>query len=208
MPGAPDDPSSSGEIRASDADRDRVVSDLGAHAAAGRLTLAELEHRAGLALVARSRGELERIVRDLPSAPAPDAERRATRWLVSLMGGSDRRGRWRVGRRLTTIAVMGGNDLDLREAEIAGPTTTIVAVAVMGGIDVYVPDTVEVDLGGLALMGGNDQRGSVRPPREGAPLVRVRAYSLLGGVDVWRLPAEARGRRLRDARRAAKALEP
>jgi hypothetical protein len=55
------------EIRASDDERERTVEALRRHAAAGRIDAAELEERLGLALAATTRGELERIVEDLPA---------------------------------------------------------------------------------------------------------------------------------------------
>ena len=55
------------EVRASDADRDAVLSDLSEHFQAGRLTAEEFEDRAGRALSARTWGELENLLRDLPS---------------------------------------------------------------------------------------------------------------------------------------------
>src|SRR5450432_3116707 len=59
-------------MRASDADRDSVVSDLGEHFQAGRLTAAELDERTGQALTARTYGELTELLADLPAArPAP-----------------------------------------------------------------------------------------------------------------------------------------
>jgi hypothetical protein len=196
------------ELRASDQDRDEVIDALAEHAAAGRLTLAEHEERVERALAARTRAELEPLTRDLPAiAPPPQPRRKATRWLVAFLGGSDRKGRWRVGEQVTAVAVMGGSTLDLRAAEIDAGEVTINAFAVLGGHDIYVPDSVEVEMGGLAIMGGNDQRGSNRPARPGAPIIRVRAYSLMGGTDVWRLPAQTRHLPLREARRQAKALE-
>jgi hypothetical protein len=66
----------------------------------------------------------------------------------------------------------------------------------MGGSDIVVPEGVAVDLGGFAVMGGNDLRVSGPRPRPGAPVVRVRAYSVMGGTDVKTKPAEraSRGR--------------
>jgi hypothetical protein len=62
------------EIRASDADRDAVLSDLSEHFQAGRLTSEEFEDRAGRALAARTWGELRDLLRDLPSTrPGPRA---------------------------------------------------------------------------------------------------------------------------------------
>jgi hypothetical protein len=120
------------------------------------------------------------------------------------MGGAEKRGRWRVGERLTSLAIMGGNDIDLRHAEIDADEVTIIAVAVMGGMDIYLPDTVDVHVGGFAFMGGNGERGSSRAPRLGAPRIKVYAHSLMGGIDVWRLPEEARGVSLKQAKKMAK----
>ena len=53
-------------MRASDADRDAVVSNLSEHFQAGRLTAAELDERTGRALTARTYGELTELRADLP----------------------------------------------------------------------------------------------------------------------------------------------
>ena len=64
-------------MRASDVDRDAVVSDLSEHFQAGRLTAGEFDERTGRALTARTWGELGELVADLPAArpaaPAPAA---------------------------------------------------------------------------------------------------------------------------------------
>ncbi len=195
-------------LRVGDVERDRVLEQLADAAAGGQLTLGELEVRSEQALRSTTRGDLAAVTHDLVTTPAPAAtRRRATRWHLSLMGGSDKRGRWRLGRRLTSVAIMGGGDLDLRGAELDDDEVTITAIALMGGIDIYVPDSIDVDVSGFAVMGGNDERGSTRPPRPGAPLLHIRAFAIMGGVDVWRLPAESAGLRRKDARKAAKALE-
>jgi hypothetical protein len=56
------------EVRASDADRDAVLSELSEHFQAGRLTAAEFDERAGQALAARTWGELSDLLRDLPTS--------------------------------------------------------------------------------------------------------------------------------------------
>lgn len=201
-------------IRASDDEREQVVQALSDHAGVGRLTLAELEERIGAAYAATTRGELAKLTEDLPAATASPAarpasadkaRRKATRWIVAFMGGTEKRGRWRVAERVNAIAVMGGHDIDLRNAELDSDETTIIAISVMGGIDIYVPDTIDVEIGGFSIMGGTGEPGSRRPPRPGAPRVRILAYNLMGGADVWRLPEEARDLPLKQARRVAKA---
>ncbi len=202
-------PTSPPPVRASDDERDRVVETLSEHATTGRLTLAELEERMSLALSSTTRDELDRLVADLPapnadSATAPVSNRKPTKWIVAVMGGSDKKGRWRVGERVHAVAVMGGHTIDLRNAELESDDITIVTVAWMGGTDIYVPDTVDLQVGGFSLMGATEEKGSDRPPRPGAPRVRVLAYNVMGGTDVWRLPDEAKDLPLKEARRVAK----
>ena len=70
-------------LRASDADRDAVIDRLRKAAGEGRLEPEELEQRVGYALRARTYGELERLLADLPGSPgAPGRPARATKPLV------------------------------------------------------------------------------------------------------------------------------
>lgn len=107
------------------------------------------------------------------------------------MGGSGRKGRWRPPEEINVVTVMGGSEIDLRGAEVAGPEITITAVAIMGGIDVVVPDGVEVELDGFDLMGAHEEKLADVPTRPGTPLVRVRAFSLMGAVAVKSKPPRA-----------------
>lgn len=58
------------QMKASDADRDAVLSDLSEHFQAGRLTADEFEDRTGRALAARTWGELRDLMQDLPASAA------------------------------------------------------------------------------------------------------------------------------------------
>ena len=128
------------------------------------------------------------------------------RWMVAIMGGSHRRGRYRAVGSINAVAIMGGDEIDLREAEIEGGELTLNLFAIMGGANIYVPDTVEVDVGGFSLMGGHSEVGRERT-RPGAPLVQVRAFNTMGGVIIFRVPPQARGLGLEEAGRLAKAAE-
>jgi Domain of unknown function (DUF1707) len=173
------------ELRASDAERDAVAERLRAAAGEGRLALDELADRLDAALGATTRAELEPLTADLPAAPPPESSGRGRRWIVGIMGGDRLRGRWRIASRCTVVNIMGGSDLDLRDAVVEGPVIEIRVYSLMGGSTIKVPDGVNIELGGFALMGGNDlktRRGA--RPQPGAPSVRVRAYSVWGGTDV------------------------
>lgn len=65
------------DLRASDAERERVATLLRDHAAQGRLDADELEERLGRVYAARTRGELTELTRDLPRARAGRGARRA-----------------------------------------------------------------------------------------------------------------------------------
>ena len=180
-------------VRVSDAEREAAVVRLREAAGEGRLTFEELAERTELAYSARTDAELARLSDDLPAtAPAvarsevadPRADR--TDLMLAVMGSDERRGRWRVRNRTQAVALMGSVDLDLREAELPPGDVEITAWAIMGGIDIRVPEGVRVELGGFALMGGNGLKGPADPPPPGAPVVRVRAYSVMGAVTVRR----------------------
>lgn len=64
------------ELRASDSERERVVEFLREHALVGRLNHDELEERIGLAYAAVYRGDLERLISDLPRRDQAVAKRR------------------------------------------------------------------------------------------------------------------------------------
>ena len=194
-------------LRVSDAERDATLRTLGEHAAVGRLTLAELEDRAGQALEARTRGELATLTSDLPAEQAPARVRQPVRWMVAIMGGSHRRGQFRAVGSINAVAIMGGDEIDLRDAEIEGGELTLNLFAMMGGANIYLPDSVEIEVGGFSVMGGHEEIGSQRSPRPGAPMVRIRIYNLMGGASVYRLPPQARGVSLKEARRLAKLAE-
>jgi hypothetical protein len=57
-------------LRAADSDREHVADRLRHAAAEGRILTEELEERLGLALTARTYGELDAVVADLPATPA------------------------------------------------------------------------------------------------------------------------------------------
>lgn len=176
-------------LRASDQEREQTVETLRRHSVDGRLTLEEFATRMEGAYEAKTREELAELTRDLPevgAAPLPDKRRpkKASRWIVSIMSGTDKRGRWRLGRDTRVVCFMGGADLDLRSVELEELDSTLTVVCVMGGAQIIVPEGVDVDVGGFAFMGGKDFRPGKTVPPPGAPSVRIRAYALMGGIEV------------------------
>ncbi|MFE9025856.1 DUF1707 domain-containing protein [Streptomyces iakyrus] len=212
------------DLRASDADRERVAEILRDALAEGRLDMAEFEERLDATYRARTYGELAPITRDLPAAgvtvpavsltkdPAagPDWSGRITggegssTWAVAVMSGFQRKGRWTMPRRFTCFAFWGGGEIDLREANFADREVEVNAIAIMGGVDVIVPPGVEVVVRGIGVMGGFDHREEGVPGEPGAPRVVVTGFAFWGGVGVQRKLTRAEKLRIREERRQEK----
>ncbi len=179
------------EQRVADADRDRTVTLLREHVVDGRITLDEFSERVGLALEARTQGDLASCMTNLPdlAVPIEDTNRRkARRWFVGIMSGAGVKGRWRISGKTTAVAVMGGCDLDLRHAEIDGPEVEITVFALMGGIQITVPEGFDVELNVIPFMGGHNLKLRDVPRVPGSPRIRIRGFVMMGGVDVRSKP--------------------
>jgi hypothetical protein len=134
------------DLRASDSDRERTVEVLRHAESDGPLTVEEFEKRVKAAYDARTRRKLEQLTADVSTAPAP-AEHQTSltvkegpggaHWVVAIMGGHDKRGRWRVAPTCTVLNIMGGNELDLNAAELSDRVTQLNVYSIMGGTSVY-----------------------------------------------------------------------
>lgn len=200
---------SSGGLRAA---RERTIDALCQRFADESLSMSELERRLTQAREARSRRELDALLSDLPpGVPAPGparqpatrsghtpAERTAPAELrkegerrpsshaaIAILGGSRRAGRWTPPDTLLAIAMMGGVDLDFRDAVLGPDGVEVTCFAFWGGIEITVPPDVHVDTHGFALLGGFEQ-GAERETTAGpeAPTIRITGFALMGGVDV------------------------
>jgi class 3 adenylate cyclase len=190
-------------VRIDDAERDRAVAFLRHHCAAGLITLDEFSDRVGHVYGAMTAGEIDTVTKDLPAiqtssmttaAPSASRTRQAVSFTLSIFSSSQRKGRWRVEGETTAVSFMGHSVIDLRQAEVVGPEVTITAVAFMGGVDIIVPEGIEVVLSGVPIMGANQLSVADAPVLPGSPIVRVRAFSFMGGVTVRsrRPPGEAK----------------
>ncbi|MQY13951.1 hypothetical protein SRB5_41110 [Streptomyces sp. RB5] len=192
------------ELRASDADRDRVANVLREALAEGRLSMDEFEERLESAYQAKTYGELEPLTADLPGpesgalslrkrqTPAGSAwpgrigGRPTSTAGIGVLGGFQRRGRWTVPRLFTAVTVCGGGEIDLRDADFESADTEIRVVAVMGGVNIVVPPEIEVEVRGLGIMGGFDQSHTGTRGAPGAPRVVVTGFAFWGGVGISR----------------------
>lgn len=192
--------------------REEVLDALGVAFAQGDLTMEELEGRLALAFRTSDPAALRELLSDLPSAsawrdanvarPAQDAPVTPERGvLAAFMGGNVRKGSWAVPRYLKVVAVMGGVQLDLRQAVLAPGLTEIEVFAVMGGVEIVVPPGVRVETMGMAVMGGFDtSAGDAHATSPDRPFIRISGLAVMGGVEAkMRLPSARAMKKFRRA---------
>ncbi len=203
-------------LRASDADRERVANVLREAAGDGRLTMDELDERLDAVYAAKTYAELEPITHDLPdSAAAPYVPATApatagdparygaeatSHGAVAIMGGFTRKGDWVVPKEFTAFMFMGGGEIDMRDARFAEREVSIHIVAIMGGCEIIVPEDANIHVTGIGIMGAFDHSGTGGGTPDG-PVITVNGVAFMGGVDVKRKPTteairEARQRRI------------
>ncbi|WP_329220652.1 DUF1707 domain-containing protein [Streptomyces sp. NBC_01485] len=193
-------PTPTAELRASDADRDRVADMLREALAEGRLTADEHAERVEGVLAAKTVGELEVFVRDLPAAherraaPASafaSAPSRPTAGaipadpddnVVAVFSSAVRRGRWRAGRRIHAYAIFGTVEIDLTEALFEYQQVVIKAISVFGNVEVRVPENVSLRGTGGAVL-GNFEVDALDSPQSDAPVVYVDGWAVLGNIE-------------------------
>ncbi|MFF7791840.1 DUF1707 domain-containing protein [Streptomyces sp. NPDC007991] len=183
------------EVRASHADRDRVVDMLRVAAGDGRLTWEELDERLEIALSARTVGELAVLTADLPEAVGESGVEAQEVVRIAQEGSSTRRGDgWVVPRRLEIRSAWGEVTLDFTDAVIIRDTLDIDLDLLAGSLKLLTRPGVVVDTGGLVT---NYSRIKARGAAADAPVVlRVR---ITGEIDygqiVVRPPRRGFGRR-------------
>ena len=181
--------SGNGSTLAADTDRIQVAQLLTDAAAQGFLQMSEYEDRLTKVYAAKTYADLERISSDLPglgnslgstgpSRPAPST------MLLAIMSGFERRGRWNVPKRLTTLALFGGGVVDLRYADFTATDVEIRSYSIFGGQTILVPPEINVDVRGVGVMGSFEHIDEAGSP--GAPHVTVKGFSLWGAVGIKR----------------------
>jgi len=98
---------------------------------------------------------------------------------VAIFGGFGKRplaGGW---TKETAVAALGGGEFDLTGIE-PGDGARLTAVAILGGIDIFVDEGTQVTMSGFSLFGSRD----IDVKAGDGSAIAVRAYAILGGVDI------------------------
>lgn len=229
------DPESEGARRPLTHTRQVTIDALCDHFANDAMEVEEFERRVEAAHRAATVDDLTALLRDLPGGnlPAPSqgtessdiakhkfrvtsaAHVREREIIVAILGGASRRGRWSAARHNFGLAIMGGAELDFREAELGPGVTEVRVLAVWGGVEIIVPPGMNVECRGIGIMGGfdnySDQDSDQASLDPDAPTLRITGLACMGGVEVTqRYPGESSRearRRRRSARKESRRLK-
>lgn len=204
-------------------ERELVIELLAGHYAEDRLELEEYEERVEQAEAAVSEQELRALVVDLEPQeeaaggdlmPAPAEERALARRgdvptstalvpasqvperksMVAIFSGPSRKGAWTAPRRLNVVALLGGADIDFREARLCHGVTEVNCKALLGGVHIIVPPELRVEVEGTGVLGAFEDRTHPGLYDElDTCSLRITGLALLGGVEIeQRLPGESK----------------
>jgi hypothetical protein len=206
--------------------REQVIAILTEQFSRDTLDLEELEKRLDLAHRADSVVALDNLVKDLTAAEgtgetalAPRTETAVdeatlARWparkrMTAIFGGLEKKGAWVCPREVAVVAIFGGADIDLREAELAPGVTELSVTTIFGGVEVIVPPWLSVEVDATAILGGFEEiHRAPTTPDPDRRILRITGTAVLGGVEIHtRLPGESARDAKRRRRREAKALK-
>ena len=182
------------DLRASDADRDRVLALLAEAVSDGRLTPDEHAERVQRACAARTLGELADLTADLVAASAQPVRLDDVRMITGVFGPARRDGRWVVPENLTVTAMFGEVEVDVTEAILQARHVRLHANVIGGRLRLVVPDGVSVVVTAPMVLGR--RRGATPlPAGSDTPVIEVKGL-VLGGEIIVRTPPRPRRFRL------------
>jgi hypothetical protein len=187
------------DLRASDADRDRVLALLAEAMSDGRLTLDEHAERVQRACTARTLGELADLTTDLVVASAQPVRLDGGRVISGIFGPAKRDGRWVVPEVLTVTAMFGEVEVDVTQAILQAKHVQIHATVIGGRLRLIVPDGVSVVVTAPLVL-GRRRGGTPLPAGADTPVIEVKGL-VLGGEIIVRRPPKPRRFRLFSGRR-------
>jgi len=92
---------------------------------------------------------------------------------------------WRPGKKVWSIAIFGGSEIDFRQAELEEEITQVVAFSMFGANKIIVPQGMPVTLSGFSMFGARgDERSQTKEPPASAKALQVNAISIFGACSV------------------------
>jgi predicted membrane protein len=134
----------------------------------------------GVSLIwGRSRGHARVIM----GASSATGDSNSTINALALLGGFKRSNDSQDFRGGEATAIMGGCEIDLRKASIKEGEAVLDLTAIMGGIEIWVPEDWKVTLKGIPLLGGFEDKTHPTGLQSNKVLI-VKGTAIMGGVEI------------------------
>ncbi len=165
--------------RAGDADRDAVAEILRVAATEGRIDTSELAERLGQLNQAKTYGELDALMADLPADHGRD-----TLVLRTTTADIRQAGRWVVPRLITAESTTGWITIDFTQAACAHREVTVEVVTKTAWIELILPGEWAARVAPLGTYTGHISNKAAGTPDPGAPLVTVTGDPAFGYIKI------------------------
>jgi uncharacterized protein DUF1707 len=170
-------------LRVGDVERGQAITQVQQAGLEGRLTAEEVDERIALAQQAKTQGDLERLIVDLP-VPRAVARPETEVELRSSVGSIKRRGVWTVPRRLKVTSGTGSVSLDFSAARIDFPEIDIEISVGTGSTTIVLPPGTSADINRLSTGTGGIRSRVPDAPTGAAPHFRITGHTATGSIKV------------------------
>ncbi len=175
-------------VRASDREREQVLTILQEAMAQGRITTDEYSERSGQALSARNIGELRQLLVDLPvrfpgSAPGVVATGDVVEWRGTF-GSLERKGVWTVPARIRLYRRMGSVELDFTDAQFTSEVVDIELDIAWGSVELRLPDGAGAISDSVVVTAGSVEDKRRNATADGRPQLRIHGTLRWGSLEI------------------------
>lgn len=178
-------------IRISTKEIDDAIQQLESAYTDGRLDENELGERMALALKAKTESDLAHLLRDLTRTAnlaqpivVDHKLRRLKNAAVAIFSGIELNGQFILPKEYRISAIMGGCLIDLSRARLESPYSTIHITAIMGGVQIFVPKGIRIEIDGFPIMGGISKHVADEDLPHDAPVIHLHCKAIMGGIEI------------------------
>ena len=178
--------------------REEVIDKLVMNYSQGEISLEAFERRLDSAMETDEHQVLVELVADLSlevdkeyvekkreelNSVYDPSEPKETEQIVNIFSGSNRSGAWKVAKETTVFGLFSGADIDLREAQLTHKTVHIKVYSLFSGVDIFVPENVNVMSKAFCVFGGIDNNAQSTVDND-APTIIIEGVAIFSGIDI------------------------
>ncbi|GHE84845.1 LiaF domain-containing protein [Thalassotalea profundi] len=178
--------------------REEVIDQLIMNYSHGKLSYEAFERRLDVAMASKSNVEIFALAEDLDLKVDPayvESKKRdfSTQYttkppeendlMINIFAGSNRQGRWTVAKEIRSLTVFGGSKVDFTDAQFSQPEVRMRVLCLFGGVDIYVPENVNIVSKAFCVFGGVDNSAPCIADRH-SPTIIIEGFVMFGGVDI------------------------